>query len=256
MEGGTNAPIFVGAIVLDDAQTCVEQIRSQFTISLKNDHGAYKRLLKLFAPGLAQQKAGTFAEIVAEDFSKFMAVPYWVWADAHAEVVRILTEYRDDNELQFVWPLLKDILPNCDCVISGAQLQIVARVTQSHLIPSFASAKRKVYLSATLLDDSQMARDLGVPAESVGKQIKPNVFDDLGERLILIPSDIHLDLGTSFVITTMKASKQINRVALVPMNRERGKMGGGRCNYRSGGEYRRGTPTAQVFQRCFPGISR
>jgi hypothetical protein len=216
VQGGASAPLPLGTVVLDDAHTCIEQIRSQFTISLKRGHAAYDRLLKLFGPSLAQQKPGTFAEVSEGDFAKFIAVPYWTWADSHGEVVRILSEHREDEDLQFVWPLLKDILPICDCVVSGGLLQIVPKVAQPNLIPSFASARRRVYLSATLLDDSQMARDIGVPIDAIERQIKPNELDDLGERLILIPSDVHTSLDTGWVINLLKAGVKFNRVALVP----------------------------------------
>ncbi len=220
VQGGPRAPVSIGTVLLDDAHACVEQVRSQFSIVMKSDHPAFGKLLGLFAPSLSQQKPGTFAEIQSGDYAKFMAVPYWTWLDSQAEIVRILSEQRDSDELRFVWPLLKDVLSNCDCVISGTHLQISARVTQTHLIPSFACAKRKIYLSATLLDDSQLARDLGVPIDNIRNQIKPNEFDDLGERLMLMPSDVQRDLDTSFVLALMKNGTKLNRIALVPTKRD------------------------------------
>jgi DEAD/DEAH box helicase len=220
VEGSPTPPVSVNYVVLDDAHTCVEQIRSQFTITLGNDHAAYERLIKLFGQTLAQQKPGTFAEIQGGEFNKFMAVPYWTWLDSQSEVVRILSEYRDDEPLRFVWPLLKDLLPICDCVFSGSQLQIVPKVIRPQLLTSFALAKRRIYLSATLLDDSQLARDLGVSAAAIEKQIKPNELEDLGERLILIPSDVHESLNTEWAVGLFALNVKMNRVVLVPTKRE------------------------------------
>ena len=92
VQGGAKGPIPVGTLLLDDAHACVEQIRSQFTITLKNDHPAYAKLLALFGPILKQQKPGTYAEIVASDFAKFMAVPYWSYLDSQHEIIDILAE--------------------------------------------------------------------------------------------------------------------------------------------------------------------
>lgn len=219
IEGGPRAAVNVGALVMDDAHACIEQIRSQFTIDLGADSKPYEQLLRLFGPSLRQQRPGTFAEIEAGDYSS-MAVPYWTWLDSQSQVVRILSKHRDSEELKFVWPLLKNILPNCECIISGSQLQIAPRVVQTQLFPSFANSTRRIYLSATLLDDSQLARDLGIPASSIQQQIKPNEFDDLGERLILMPSDLNPQLSTTFVIQLLGSSKRINRIALVPTKRD------------------------------------
>jgi len=220
VRGGPRPPADVGTLLLDDAHTCVEQIRSQFTIVLGNQHPAYSKILALFGSSLKQQRPGTYVEICASDYSKFLPVPYWSWLESQEALITILSEHREDDELLFTWPLLKDILPICDCVVSGSKLQIAARVTQPHTLPSFGAAKRRMYLSATLLDDSQLARDLGVSAENITSQIKPNEFDDLGERLILIPADVDHELGSKFATGVASASTKINRVVIVPTGKD------------------------------------
>jgi hypothetical protein len=220
VKGGPRPPADVGTLLLDDAHTCVEQIRSQFTIVLGSQHPAFSKILALFSSGLKQQRPGTYVEICDGDYSKFLPVPYWSWLESQEAVITILSEHREDDELLFTWPLLKDILPICDCVISGSKLQIAARVTQPHTLPSFGAAKRKMYLSATLLDDSQLARDLGVSVDNIVSQIKPNEFDDLGERLILIPADVDHALGSKFATGVASASTKINRVVIVPTGKE------------------------------------
>jgi hypothetical protein len=134
--------------------------------------------------------------------------------------VAILSEHREDVELLFTWPLLKDILPICDCIVSGSRLQITARVAQPHSLPSFAAAKRKMFLSATLLDDSQMTRELGVSVDNILLQIRPDEFDDLGERLILIPASLDQELGTTFASRVATGSTKLNRVVLVPSTKD------------------------------------
>jgi replicative superfamily II helicase len=202
--GDKRNPVPVGTILLDDAHSSIEQVRSQFSIYLTRGTPVYESLLQLFSASIRQQRSGTFAEIETGDYSAFLAVPFWSWYDAQAEIIQILSEHREDDELKFVWPLMKDILANCECVISGAGIQIVARVARTDLIPSFSNARRKIFLSATLLDDSQLARDLGVPAQSIRKQIKPDEFEDLSERLIVIPSDVDREFGTRFAMESCK----------------------------------------------------
>src|SRR5580704_13000004 len=109
VQGGPRAPIQVGTFLLDDAHTCVEEMRSQFTIILDNTHPAYGKLVALFGSSLKQQRPGTYSEILANDFSKFLAVPYWSWLESQEPLVSILSEHREDDELRFTWPLLKNI---------------------------------------------------------------------------------------------------------------------------------------------------
>jgi hypothetical protein len=220
IQGGPKVPVKVGTILLDDAHACVDQIRSQFAVVFKNDQPVFESFLDLFSPSLGQQRPGTLSEIQAGDYARFLAVPYWTWLELLSKILPILSENRETDELTFAWPLLKDNLANCDCIISGSHLQISARVPQVHLIPSFADANRRLYLSATLLDDSQLARDLGVAPDSIRKQIKPNEFDDLGERLILMPSDLDRAMGTGYVIELLKRNPKINRIVLVPATRD------------------------------------
>jgi replicative superfamily II helicase len=72
----------VGALVMDDSHACIDAIREACVIRLPRSHRAYGALLGLFASGLKEQGAGTFADIELARYGAFLPVPYWVWFGA------------------------------------------------------------------------------------------------------------------------------------------------------------------------------
>ena len=100
-----------------------------------------------------------------EDY--FMAVPFWNWYDRRQEVLDVLRKYKENKELRFVWDLLKNKIEQCMCLFSGRRVEIAPRLLPIDLIPSFAQAKRRIFLSATLTEDAFLVRDLGIEPESV-----------------------------------------------------------------------------------------
>ena len=116
------ASIPVGAVVIDDSHACIDEIREAFTIKLPSDHAGYAALLRLFQDDLRSQGAGTYAEVKSGQYGSFLPVPYWKWIDRTYEVTEILAEVSSTEELKFAWPLIKDNLAECLCVISGEGL--------------------------------------------------------------------------------------------------------------------------------------
>ncbi len=107
----------VGAIVMDDCHACIDAIREQCVIEIPRAHRAYDALLAVFGPDLKEQGAGTFADTREQKFDALLAVPYWSWMDRHEDVALILAKDSGTDEIKYAWPLLKDILRDCLCVI-------------------------------------------------------------------------------------------------------------------------------------------
>jgi replicative superfamily II helicase len=109
----------VGALVMDDCHACIDAIRDSCVIKIPRTHRAYNALLTLFGPDLEEQGVGTFADIREHKFDALLVVPYWSWMDRYQDVASILAKDSITDEIKYAWPLLRDILRDCICVVSG-----------------------------------------------------------------------------------------------------------------------------------------
>lgn len=73
-------------------------------------------------------------------------------------------------------------------------ISIVPNCTPIHKIKSFDDAKRRIYMSATLPDDSPFATVMGVDFKEDMRVITPEKANDIGERLIVVPKLINKEL--------------------------------------------------------------
>lgn len=137
----------VGAIVMDDCHACADTIRKQCVIELPNTHRTYSALLSLFAEDLKEQGAGTFADIREQRFDAFLPVPYWSWMDHHEDVAAILAKDNATNEIKYAWPLLRDILRDSVCVVSGHAIEISSRHSSHHFTSSVRTQGQAIVCS-------------------------------------------------------------------------------------------------------------
>lgn len=179
--------IDVGSVALDDAHACIESIKQAFMISLDSKSAAYSELLAIFEDSLSNQGSGTLADIKNGDHSSLLQVPYWDWARNTSEVSSILSKYRDADAVRFSWPLIKDGLDRCQCFFSGPRLEISPYLTPIEQIGSYHKAKHRIYMSATVMDDSFLVKSLRVPAESVRSPLKYDQESWSGEKMVLLP---------------------------------------------------------------------
>lgn len=209
--------IDIGTLVIDDAHACVSTITEQFRISLPNTHEAYGKVFSVLSEDLKAYNAARFLDIEAGDPRSYMEVPFWSW-DAHqSEILKALHEHRDEIELRFTFPLLGEILQHCRCVIAGQSLEIEPYFPATDLIQSFRRAKRRIYMTATLADDSVIATHFGADPKTLGKPIVPSSSQSMGERMILMPQELNADLTTIEVGGVLvELAKQENVVVIVP----------------------------------------
>lgn len=209
--------INIGTVIIDDAHACVSTVTQQFRISLKNTHGAYKKILVALSEDLRGYSQARFLDIDAGDPRAHMEVPFWSWDARQDEVLRVLHEHSNDDELQFTYPLLKEILPQCRCVIGGQHLEIEPYFPATDLIQSFRRAKRRIYMTATLADDSVIVTHFGASANNLGQPIVPSSSQSMGERMILMPQELNSDLTTTDVQGLLtNLAKKVNVVVIVP----------------------------------------
>jgi hypothetical protein len=186
------------AIVLDDAHAGVENIRKQFTLTLSGD--AYDQLVALLGPACKRYHLTKWMDIENKDPNALLEVPHWIWTDAHREVQEKLHAFASTPGFMFVWPYLRDILPFCRCVISGGSAEISPEVLPTEQVRPFSQAAHRLFMSATLADDSLLTRELGVAASATANPILPPSDRGLGERMILAPSLVDTNLDRGYVM--------------------------------------------------------
>lgn len=181
----------IGCIVIDDAHACLSVVHDQFSIRSKAGSPVYDGLLQLFDEDLGHQSATGLLDVQAYDASIVMTVPFWAWQAKQEQVVRLLHANRDSIDLQWSWPLLRECIPLCTCMFGGGHLEIAPRFVPIDRIPSFSSAQRRIYMTATLADDSILVSHFQADAAQVGRPIRPKGGGDIGDRMILAPQEIN-----------------------------------------------------------------
>jgi len=216
--GSGRETIQPGCLLIDDAHSCLTIARESSSVTLPRRHPAYGQLFSIFKDSLRQQAMGTATSIESGDPTAYLAVPYWDWQDRLNDVIRVLDSRRDDEELLFKWNLIRDDMALSTCMISGSQIQIAPFMVPVHRVPAIAEARRRLFLSATLVDDSVLLRDFRAAESAVANPLRPKLKGDVGERLVLLPSLIHPDLTRANTVDVIKqiASEGYNTVVLVP----------------------------------------
>lgn len=213
----TGVKIPLGVVLVDDAHACLSTTEAQFTLAVSVGQPVYDGLLQIFRDGLLEQNDTKLLEIEDGARDQEMLVPFWAWHGKGLQVSQLLTEHRGDDEIKFSWPLIRNHLGQCRCVVSGAKIEISPRCLPIEAIPAFTEAKRRIFMTATLADDSVLVSDFGANPELVAKHITPNVANDIGDRMILVPQEIDPALTEAEIKAFVKKkSAAYNTVVIVP----------------------------------------
>lgn len=197
--GDGREPIELGVVVVDDAHTALSTTEGQFRLTIPKAHSAYKQLLTLFEAELREQSPKVWEDIQSGDYSAAQRVPFWAWFDKRDQVLTVLHPHRHDEELKFVWPLIADVLHLCIATATSRAVEIRPPVLPIRMIPSFVNARRRVYLTATLADDSVLVTDLDADPALLTRPVTPGSAADLGERMILAPVALNRSLSDEAV---------------------------------------------------------
>lgn len=189
---GARQPQSVSAIILDDAHAAFSVVRESFTleISSADDRNLYESLAGLFRKAFKESdKLGTFDDVLAGSEFAVLEVPYWAWheqLDAVRELIK--SEGKPEvNNYGLVWPLLRDQLHLCHALISRKSFTITPIAPLVNLFPTFYDAPRRIYMSATIADDSDIIRTFDATSQSVNKALTSRSLAGVSERMILIP---------------------------------------------------------------------
>lgn len=207
----------VATLLLDDSHACIDIIKNACKIVLSQGSDPYNELLNLFGTEIEKQGVGTYADILNQYYNSFLPVPYWDWQDKQSDVARILSKHKDLDEIRFVWPLIKDDLRDCFCVISGKSLEIAPHIVPLDKFGSYYNAEHRIFMSATLIDDSFFIKGLGLDSKTIKKPLSVKGEKWSGERMILIPSLIEESLDREEIVSKFGAQKtKLSVVVLSP----------------------------------------
>lgn len=188
------------ACVLDDAHAGVEEIRDAFTLRV-SDGELFTNLLNILNDGCSQLNPSAWRDIRDRDYGRSLEVPYWTWKPLLAPIEEAVSAAaKQDDELKFVWPYLLDILRWCRCVVSGYGLEIVPDILPIQKNQAYFSSPHRLFMSATLADDSALVRELGCDSKSAKTPVLPANDRGLGERMVLAPSLVSENLNRQWVM--------------------------------------------------------
>ncbi|TKI53620.1 DEAD/DEAH box helicase [Lysinibacillus mangiferihumi] len=212
----------IGCIVIDDAHACMKVAKSQFSISIPRTNDIYEKFLNIFSDCMKEQSESRYLEIKDGDKNSQQLIPFWEWKNNISKVLGILHEKRDDDSednksLFFNWKLLKDNLELSECIITGKELVINVDFLPIEVIPSFHECPHRIFMSATIEDDTILVSHFDIDSEEINTSITPGNANDIGERMILIPQELNPKITEDELKQYYKyLSAKVNVVILVP----------------------------------------
>lgn len=215
--GLNNKSIPIDTLLMDDAHACVDIIREACRVRIPTEEPAYQAIQTLFASDLEAQGAGTWADIRNGKRDALLPVPYWAWMSREAEVANILSKNTDRTSVKFTWPLIRDMLSHCQCMISGAAVEIEPYIAPLKSFGSYWKAKRRVFMSATVTDDAFLVKGLQLSPETITKPLSYERETWSGERMILLPSLIHEDLRREQIVEWLAKTNPKRRFGIVTL---------------------------------------
>lgn len=220
MRQAYNYPI--GSILIDDVHACLDTITTQYSIKIPSNHVLYTQIVNLFAEQWKSYNSNSYINIVDHKEPAHSAlIPFWIWQEKQTEIYGLLSKYNNEEEenkcIYFSLPLLDESLATCDCFITSRGIEIVPEGISISKIRSFVDAERRIFMSATLSDDSVFVSSIGLNKEDVGSIITPDNANDIGDRLILFPRHLNNQITDEDIKNKIIAlSKEHNVVVIVP----------------------------------------
>lgn len=218
MRESGNYPI--GSIIIDDAHACMDKIIGQFMIKIDAETEVYKELIAIFCSSLRDYNPKNYIDVIEmKDCRKSVLVPYWEWQRQQDNIYRILMKYNnsDNTAIYFGLPLIERGLETCDCIITASAIEISPKGIDLDKISSLEEASRRIYMSATLADDSVFVSALGLDTEDMKNIITPENANDIGDRLIIFPKHVNSDISEIEIKEKVEEiAKKYNVVILVP----------------------------------------
>ena len=215
--GDEGSKLKISSLVIDDAHACLDTIEDQFTINIPSGTPIYNELYEVLRNSLHDECESKALEIENGEPTSYMQVPYWTWQEKISDISKILIKHNSDDCLKFIWPLVKETPKLSHCVVSSGGIEISPHSIPIHMIPSIVDADRKIFMTATLVDDSILASHFAVSESQIKSPIVPDSAGDVGDRMILLPQVINTETTDDEIKQyAVHISKYMNVVVIVP----------------------------------------
>lgn len=212
----------IGSVLMDDVHACFDRISTQYSIKIPNTHDLYREIIALFDESWKAYDNNSYEKIVTiQDPLRSMLIPFWMWQGKSDDVYKLLAQYENDDETNhcvfFHLALLADCFKACNCVITANSIEITPYGIPISEIQSFENAKRRIFMSATLSDDSVFSSAIGLHESDIPTIITPNSANDIGDRLILFPRHLNNQITDEQIkAKVLSISERYNVVIIVP----------------------------------------
>lgn len=224
IRGGVKEIIKVGAVILDDAHVAYSTMRNAFTLNVEKQESEedYLYLANLFRKDFDDLgKIGTFDDIISRGDFGVIEVPYWRWKEKSSQVREYLQKQAEKYPM--VWDFLRDSFDYCHCLISKDSFGLTPIFPTVDLIPTFSESPRRIYMSATISDDSMIVRSFNADKNPLSKPIISNSLAGVSERMILIPELMPSEFADSIefikrIANWMANTNELGTVILTPSN--------------------------------------
>lgn len=217
---GTGHPLTAAAVILDDAHAAFSVVRESFTLEVdaSEDRDRYLSLTALFRKAFKESnRLGTFDDVVSGADYGVLEIPYWAWRE---QLDGVREQLKTDAEKHgLVWPLLRDQLHLCHALVSRRGFTITPILPLVNSFPTFSEAPRRVYMSATIADDSEIVRTFDAVESSVRKPLKSRSLAGISERMILIPDLMpftYQAIDDSKKLAKWTSEQKLGSIILVP----------------------------------------
>lgn len=208
----------VDTILLDDSHACIDTIQDVFTIKIPRTSDLYFELLTLLEDGVQEQGMAKLEEIKSEEHDTLLPVPYWTWQEKEKEITSLLVKYKANiDSIKFSWELVKDILKDCQCIISGSHIEITPYLNPIEIFGTFQNAKHRILMSATTNNDSFFIKGLGLTIDKIKNPLTYKLEKWSGEKMILIPYLMHSDLTRVEIVNVFSKPNKERKYGVIAL---------------------------------------
>lgn len=210
-------------ILIDDIHACLSTIQNQTSIRIDKRSELFGKIFKIFKEDLDAYDRGKMIDLERGGQYAEILIPFWLWQKKYLEIHELFSNFESGedkryaaNEITFKFPLIKDHLETCFVIISSNMIEVTTKSIPINKIKSFVQSERRIFMTATLADDSDLVTALDIDPESVTSAITPDNANDIGDRMIMFPQLMNRHISIDQIKSKLKQySSKMNVVILV-----------------------------------------
>jgi hypothetical protein len=212
----------IGSIIIDDVHACMDIIEQQHTIKIEPTEPLFESIVNLLATHKEVAESYMLQDIIDSSkptYGSSYLVPFWVWQTECRNIYDLIAspDYSRKDFVLYNLPLMRDNWRTINCVISERGIELTLKGIPINKISSFDEAERRIFMSATLSDDSVFVSTFGLNPTELSNIITPEKASDIGERLILCPKLLNPQIKDEEIKhAAASIAKKYNVVVIVP----------------------------------------